>query len=125
MIIKNEKEYKKFEKRMETLIQHGTELGDMDLLSEKEKEEFMMLSEALDEYGSAYHPLPGQMSTLLTDAILTQVKEKGLKQKEAAQMIGISPTFFSDLLHGRRTLSFEVARTIHKVLGIPAEVVLA
>lgn len=125
MIIKNEKEYKKFENRMETLIQHGTELGDMDLLSEKEKEEFMMLSEALDEYGSAYHPLPGQMSTLLTDAILTQVKEKGLKQKEAAQMIGISPTFFSDLLHGRRTLSFEVARTIHKVLGIPAEVVLA
>ncbi|MBQ7662347.1 MAG: helix-turn-helix domain-containing protein [Prevotella sp.] len=125
MIIKNEKEYKKFENRMETLIQHGTELGDMDLLSEKEKEEFMMLSEALDEYGSAYHPLPGQMSTLLTDAILTQVKEKGLKQKEAAQMIGISPTFFSDLLHGRRTLSFEVARTIHKVLGIPAEVVLS
>lgn len=125
MIIKNEKEYKKFENRMETLIQHGTELGDMDLLSEKEKEEFMMLSEALDEYGSAYHPLPGQMSTLLTDAILTRVKEKGLKQKEAAQMIGISPTFFSDLLHGRRTLSFEVARTIHKVLGIPAEVVLA
>lgn len=125
MIIKNEKEYKKFENRMETLIQHGTELGNMDLLSEKEKEEFMMLSEALDEYGSAYHPLPGQMSTLLTDAILTQVKEKGLKQKEAAQMIGISPTFFSDLLHGRRTLSFEVARTIHKVLGIPAEVVLA
>ncbi|MCK8621163.1 helix-turn-helix domain-containing protein [Prevotella sp. E13-27] len=125
MIIKNEKEYKKFENRMETLIQHGTELGDMDLLSEKEKEEFMMLSEALDEYGSAYHPLPGQMSTLLTNAILTQVKEKGLKQKEAAQMIGISPTFFSDLLHGRRTLSFEVARTIHKVLGIPAEVVLA
>ncbi len=125
MIIKNEKEYKKFENRMETLIQHGTELGDMDLLSEKEKEEFMMLSEALDEYGSAYHPLPGQMSTLLTDAILTQVKEKGLKQKEAAQMIGISPSFFSDLLHGRRTLSFEVARTIHKVLGIPAEVVLA
>ncbi|MCR5818653.1 MAG: helix-turn-helix domain-containing protein [Prevotella sp.] len=125
MIIKNEKEYKKFENRMEVLIQHGTELGDMDLLSEKEKEEFMMLSEALDEYGSAYHPLPGQMSTLLTDAILTQVKEKGLKQKEAAQMIGISPTFFSDLLHGRRTLSFEVARTIHKVLGIPAEVVLA
>ena len=71
------------------------------------------------------YPLPGQMSTLLTDAILTQVKEKGLKQKEAAQMIGISPTFFSDLLHGRRTLSFEVARTIHKVLGIPAEVVLS
>ena len=124
MIIKNEKEYKDYEARAEALIQHGTEIGDMELLSEEEKAEFSRLSEALDEYGSAYHPLPGQMSTLLTDAILTQVKEKGLKQKEAAQMIGISSTMFSDLIHGRRSLSFEVARKIHKVLGVPADVVL-
>ena len=40
-------------------------------------------------------------------------------------MIGISSTMLSDLIHGRRSLSFEVARSIHKVLGIPAEVVLA
>jgi antitoxin component HigA of HigAB toxin-antitoxin module len=65
------------------------------------------------------------MSSLLTDAILSQVKEKGIKQKDAARMIGISSTMFSDLIHGRRSLSFEVARSIHKVLGIPAEVVLA
>ena len=125
MVIKSEKEYKDYEVRAEKLMQRGTELGDMELLTDEEKAEFMQLSEALDEYGSAYHPLPGQMSSLLTDAILLQVKEKGLKQKDAARMIGISSTMFSDLIHGRRTLSFEVARNIHKVLGIPAEVVLA
>lgn len=65
------------------------------------------------------------MSTLLTDAILFKVKEKGLKQKDAARMIGISATTFSDLLHGRRSLSFDIARSLHKVLGVPAEVVLA
>jgi HTH-type transcriptional regulator/antitoxin HigA len=65
------------------------------------------------------------MSTLLTDAILVQVKEKGLKQKDVARMIGVSASMFSDLIHGRRSLSFEVARNIHKMLGIPAEVVLA
>ena len=125
MIIKSEKEYKDYEARAEKLMQRGTELGDMELLTDEEKEEFIQLSEALDEYGSAYHPLPGKMSSLLTDAILSQVKEKGLKQKDAARMIGISSTMFSDLIHGRRSLSFEVARSIHKVLGIPAEVVLA
>lgn len=125
MTIKNEKEYKEYEARMEKLIQRGTELGDMELLSEEEKAEFTKLSEALDEYGRAYHPLPGQMSSLLTDAILFQVKEKGLKQKDAARMIGISATTFSDLLHGRRSLSFDIARSLHKVLGVPAEVVLA
>lgn len=125
MVIQSEKEYKDYEARAEALMQRGTELGDMELLSEEDKVEFMRLSEALDEYGCAYHPLPGQMSTLLTDAIITQVKEKGLKQKEAARMIGISSTMFSDLIHGRRSLNFEVARRIHKILGVPADVVLA
>lgn len=125
MTIKSEKQYKEYEARAEKLIQKGTELGDMELLNEAEKSEFAMLSEALDEYGRAYHPLPGQMSTLLADAILFQVKEKGLKQKDAARLIGISATTFSDLLHGRRSLSFDIARSLHKVLGVPAEVVLA
>lgn len=125
MTIKNEKEYKEFEARIEQLIQRGTELGDMELLSEQEKAEFIQLSDALDEYGKAYHPLPGQMSTLLADAILVKVKEKGLKQKDAARMIGISQTTFSDLLHRRRSLSYEVARNLHKILGVPADIVLA
>ena len=125
MTIRNEKEYQDYEARIEHLITRGTALGDMELLSDDEKAEFTMLSEALDEYGRAYHPLPGRMSTLLTEAILNQVKERGLKQKDAARMIGISATTFSDLLHGRRPLSFDVARSLHKVLGVPADVVLA
>ena len=60
MTIKNEKEYKEYEARIESLIQRGTELGDMELLNENEKAEFSQLSIALDEYGKAYHPLPGQ-----------------------------------------------------------------
>lgn len=125
MTIRNEKEYKTYEARVERLIERCTELGDMELLSPEEKTEFTMLSEALDEYGRAYHPLPGRMSTLLTDAILNQVKERNLKQKDAARMIGISATTFSDLLHGRRPLSFDIARNLYKVLGVPADVVLA
>ena len=125
MTIRNEREYKTYEARVEKLMERGTELGDMELLSPEEKTEFTMLSEALDEYGRAYHPLPGRMSTLLTDAILNQVKERNLKQKDAARMIGISASTFSDLLHGRRPLSFDIARSLHKVLGVPADVVLA
>ncbi len=125
MTIRNEKEYKDYEARLEKLIGRGTELGDMELLSAEEKTEFAMLSDALDEYGRAYHPLPGRMSTILTDAILNQVKERGLKQKDAARMIGVSATTFSDLLHGRRSMSFDIARSLHKILGVPADVVLA
>ena len=125
MTIRNVKEYKDYEARIEKLIERGTELGDMELLNAEEKAEFTMLSEALDEYGRAYHPLPGRMSSMLSDAILSQVKQRGLKQKDAAKMIGISATTFSDLLHGRRSLSFDIARSLYKVLGVPADVVLA
>ena len=47
------------------------------------------------------------------------------KALEYYQMIGISATTFSDLLHGRRSMSFDIARSLYKVLGVPAEVVLA
>ena len=58
MIIRNDKEYKDYEARVEKLMERGTELGDMELLSPKEKAEFTMLSEALDEYGRVFHSLP-------------------------------------------------------------------
>lgn len=54
MIIKNEKEYKDYETRVEQLILKGTELGDMELLGEDEKAEFTMLNEALSCFKSTY-----------------------------------------------------------------------
>ena len=47
MIIKDEKTYNEIDARMEALIQKGTQLGGMDFLSEEEKEELKMLSEAV------------------------------------------------------------------------------
>ena len=46
MIIKDEKTYDEIDARMEALIQKGTQLGGMDFLSEEEKEELKILSEA-------------------------------------------------------------------------------
>lgn len=40
MIIRNDKEYKDYEARVEKLIERGTELGDMELQSLEEKAEF-------------------------------------------------------------------------------------
>ena len=37
MMIRNEKEYKDYEARIEKLIERGTELGDMELLSAEER----------------------------------------------------------------------------------------
>lgn len=124
MKITNEQEYKIAEEKIERLIQKGTELGDMELLSETEKAEFTALSDALDEYGLKKYPLPGQITPYLAQTIRKRVKEIGLKQTEAAGMIGVSTSMMRDLLHGRRTMNFEIARNLYKKLGVPAEVVL-
>jgi antitoxin component HigA of HigAB toxin-antitoxin module len=48
-------------------------------------------------------------------------KQKGSHPKDTP----ISGSFQGDLLHGRRALSFDIARSLHKVLGVPADIVLA
>ena len=61
MVIKNDIQYRDFENQIELLIKRGTELGDMDLLSDDEKAKFIELSSALDEYGKRNYPLPRQV----------------------------------------------------------------
>lgn len=64
MEIKNEKEYQDCRANMEIIIENGTKLGDMELLSEEDKRIYSRLAGAIHEYEAAYHPLPGKISTL-------------------------------------------------------------
>lgn len=52
---------------MEAIIAKGTQLGDMELLPQSDKEEFIRLTDAIYEWESAYHPLPGKVSSRITD----------------------------------------------------------
>ena len=117
MTIKDEKTYNEIEERMEALLAKGTQLGGMDFLSEVEKEELKILSEAAYDWECGVKPS-------LIAAIKVAFRQKGYKQKEAAKAIGVSTTALSDILHGRRAINFDVARNIYHNLGVPANVVL-
>ena len=56
----SEKEFKECRARMEVIIAKGAELGDMELLSEEDKAEYILLSKSVAEYEDAYYPLPGR-----------------------------------------------------------------
>ena len=62
MTINNEKDYQDYRANMEIIIAKGTKLGDMELLSDEDKAEFVQLSHAIAEYESVHHPLPGSKS---------------------------------------------------------------
>ena len=125
MTIKDEKTYNEIDNRMEDLLEKGTKLGGMDYLSDTEKEELKVLSEAAYNWECEVDPHPWRVKPSLIAAIKIAFREKGYKQKDAAKAIGISTTALSDILHGRRAISFDIARNIYHNLGVPANVVLA
>lgn len=124
MIIKNDPHYKEYKEAMEAIIAKGTQLGDMELLPQSDKDEFVCLTDAIYEWESAYHPLPGKVSSLITDEIKKRMENQKIKQKEAAKMLGISESRVSELLNGKRGLNLNLAKRLRDCLGIPADFIL-
>ncbi len=51
-----------------------------------------------------------------------ELRERGIKQKVFAEMIGMQPSHLNALLHGARNISAQLAARIEAVLHIPAKV---
>ena len=124
MKIYSEKEFRAYRTEMEALTAKGTDLGDMELLSEEEKERYIALSQAISEWKAAYHPLPGRVSTLITDVIRKKMESENLKQKETAKRLGVSESRVSDILNGRRPLNLNIVKRLRDNFGIPADFIL-
>ena len=124
MKIKDEVTYNEVDARMEELLAKGAELGGMENLCEEDKEEFKILSNAAYEWECEVDPHPWRVKPSLIAAIKVAFRQKGLRQKEAAKIIGVSNTAFSDILHGRRAINYDVARNIYHELGVPANIIL-
>jgi len=113
-IIKTETNYKQTLAEVERLIaldpEPGTQEADrLDLLSilveNYEKEHFLF-------------KLPSPIN-----AINFRMEEQGLKQKDLIPFIG-SKSKVSEILSGKRPLTIQMIRALHKGLDIPAEVLL-
>ena len=121
MIIKNDAQYREYKDAMEGFITKGTAIGDMELLPKTDKIEFIRLTDAIYEWEAAYHPLPGKVSSLITDEIKKQMDSQKIKQKEAAKILGISESRVSELLNGKRGLNLNIAKRLRDYFGIPAD----
>lgn len=60
----------------------------------------------------------------LGSAIKKSLFDKNLTQKAGAELLGISPSRMSDLVHGRMEPSYRLSRALCKKLNIPPAVVL-
>lgn len=124
MKIKSDAEYRECKRGIDKIIHIGTTLGSMDLLDQSDKDELIRLSDMVEEWEAAYHPLPGKVSTLITDEIRRKMNEANLNQIEAAEKLGVSKSRINELLSGKRALNLNLVKRLRDNFGISADFIL-
>jgi len=120
--ITTEKEYRDICLQMNVIIGKGTELGDMELLSEADKNEYIRLSEMVRKWEAVCYSFP---INPLFEAIRQKMAELNLKQKETAKLIGINEARMSEIMRGKRRINIDTAKKLRTELQIPAETILS
>lgn len=114
----SEQEYKKALQRLEELLPLVNEdTADDDPL----QIELIQVSDLIETYEEEHH---GIGLPTLRETIALRMFELKLKQKDLAALLGTSSSRISDYLNGRRQITLEVAKALHKKLGIDAEIIL-
>jgi HTH-type transcriptional regulator/antitoxin HigA len=110
--IRNEKDYQNALKRLEIIFdaKRGTEQGD----------ELEILSILIDKYENENFPigLPDPI-----EAIKFRMEQKGMKQKDLAEVVGFKSRV-SEILSKKRKLTLDMIRKLNTTLRIPTEVLV-
>lgn len=121
--IKTEKDYRSICSYMDLLIDKGTQLGDMELLSDTDKNEYVRLSAMVRKWEKVNYPHPIPVNPLIAQ-IQERMAEQNLKQKDAAILLGIDEARMSEILRGKRAISMRLAKSLRKNLQIEADMLL-
>ncbi len=121
--IKTEKEYRNICAAMDLLIDKGTCLGDMELLTDADKNEYVRLSAMVRTWEKVNYPHPIPANPLIA-RIQWGMAEQNLKQKDTAILLGINEVRRSEILHGKRAISMRLAKSLSKNLHIEADKLL-
>ena len=110
--IKTKKDHQAALKRLETIFdaQPGSPEGD----------ELEILGMLIDKYEKEHDPIdyPDPI-----EAIKFRMEQLGYTQNDLARVVGLKSRA-SEILNRKRKLSLEMIRKLHKVLGIPTDVLI-
>jgi len=116
--IKNESQYEAMIERIEELLKvvsNDTPVTDRYFL------ELDVISNLVEEYEEKYYPV--KMPTL-PEIIKDEMNERGLSQKQLAEILGVSPSRISEYMTGKAEPTLKVARLLNQKLDIDADFLL-
>ena len=113
--IRTQKEYNTYLKWVDDMFDKKVKANS----SEGENLQIILL--LIKDYEDKHYPVP---SPDPITAIKLKMEEKGLRNKDLERYIG-SKSYVSQILNGKKPLTLEIVKMIHRFLGIPAEILLA
>lgn len=118
LAINSERDYNEAMEQIEVILAKGSAS-----MTETEMAELQRLSLLAEQYEDIQYPMPVEPATL-PEMIRLRMFQENMKQKDAAQTLGISETRLSEVLTGKRRVNMDLAKRLHERLRIRAEFIL-
>ncbi len=114
MLLTTEKEHQAALTRLDYLLDHEpTNLT-----------EITALGNSVDAYENSHGHRPLSPDSLIF-RLEREMLERGLTKKQLAELLEITPSRLSEVLHGKREVNMDLAKRLYYKLGLPAEFILA
>ncbi len=122
--INSEEEYRQVMERVEIYLQKSTAQGGSHTLTSFEKEELRHLSLMAEAWEDGVPVMPVRQPKTLTEMLEWKMYERKLKQKDLAELLGISATRLSEVMQGKRKVNMDLAKRLYEKLEISAAFIL-
>jgi HTH-type transcriptional regulator / antitoxin HigA len=113
-----DKDYTKASSRMEELLQVVNDATPQD---DPNLKELVALSDIIESYETEHYPIG---TPTLREVIALRMYERKLKQKDLAKILHTSNSRISDYLNGKKDITLDIARALHKELNIDSDIIL-
>jgi HTH-type transcriptional regulator/antitoxin HigA len=123
-VITNRNEYDKVMEQIEAILQKANKIGGFEQLSKSDKSTLSQLSVMAEQFEDGIPLMPIKAPKSIAEMLRYKMYEKGWKQKQLAEILGISEASISGLLSGRRKLNLDLARKLHTKLEVDAHFLL-
>ncbi|QIP16490.1 transcriptional regulator [Spirosoma aureum] len=110
-IIKSEKQYNDYSTALEELVT-GSDQG------ENTQDEIELLTYLIEKWDAEHNSFEDVDPIELLTALMS---EKSLKAKDMTQILGVSKSLVSDILHYKKGLSKEIIRTLSSYFSVSQE----
>ncbi|MFN0213147.1 MAG: type II toxin-antitoxin system HigA family antitoxin [Saprospiraceae bacterium] len=122
--INSEEEYRQVMEKVETYLQRATHHGGFQSLNSTEQDELHHLSLLAEAWEDGIPLMPIRQPKTLVEMLELKMYERKLKQKDLAELLGVSATRLSEVMQGKRKVNMDLAKRLHTVLKIDAGFIL-